>query len=324
MWMRRLFAAACAALLAGGAVAFDGGAYGEPGPFAVRTVLTTWRDGERGRDIPIKAYVPAVPGEVPVILFSHGLGGTREAGRLWAEHWASQGYLSIHLQHAGSDESLWRGAGSRLEAMRGMKSGMDPRQYVARVEDVRFVVAELGRRKSLGDPLARLADLGRIGMSGHSFGALTTQGVAGERNAAGPDASVQQIRAAIAFSPSAGSRLPASESRFAAIRMPFFSVTGTEDGDVMGTGSSPANRQLPFRLMPAPDKYLLVLRGADHMTFSGQTGRREPDAQQVRLVRAATLAFWDAYLKGDAAAKAWLAGGGFATLLGAGGTFAAK
>jgi hypothetical protein len=38
----------------------------------------------------------------------------------------------------------------------------------------------------------------------------------------------------------------------------------------------------------------------------------------------ASLAFWDAYLREDATAKRWLAGGGFATALGEDGDFETK
>ncbi len=38
----------------------------------------------------------------------------------------------------------------------------------------------------------------------------------------------------------------------------------------------------------------------------------------------ATTAFWDAYLKEDAAARTWLAGGGYSRALGSSGTFEEK
>jgi hypothetical protein len=38
----------------------------------------------------------------------------------------------------------------------------------------------------------------------------------------------------------------------------------------------------------------------------------------------ASTAFWDAYLKGDARAKKWLAAGGFEKALGKSGTFKSK
>jgi predicted dienelactone hydrolase len=317
-----------AGLAAQSALAADFGERAAPGADRVRVATADWRDAGRDRVVPVKIYAPDGNGPFPVILFSHGLGGSRDAGGEWAEHWASHGYLVIALQHPGSDASLWRGAATPADAVRGMRSGMTAEQYVLRVEDVRFVVDELARRREAHDPMAAKADLRRIGMSGHSFGAQTTQAIAGERFPVPVRRADPRVRAAIAFSPSARGAEAALAERFGAITMPFFSITGTRDGDVAGTGATPENRMLPFHAMPPPDKYLLVLAGADHMVFSGQPGLRRAaspeEAAQGRAVKAATLAFWDAYLKDDGGAKTWLAGGSFANALGAAGTLSAK
>ena len=39
-----------------------------------------------------------------MIVFSHGLGGTRDGYEYLGRHWASYGYVSVHLQHKGSDD----------------------------------------------------------------------------------------------------------------------------------------------------------------------------------------------------------------------------
>jgi predicted dienelactone hydrolase len=317
-----------AALAPGRLVAADFGERANAGADRVRVATADWRDAGRDRVLPVKLYAPDGAGPFPVILFSHGLGGSREAGGEWAEHWASHGYLVVALQHPGSDASLWRGAATPADAVRGMRSGMTAQQYVLRVEDVRFVIDELARRRDAGDPIAAKADPRRIGMSGHSFGAQTTQAIAGEGFPVAAKLGEPRVRAAIAFSPSARGAEAALGERFGGIAVPFFSITGTRDGDVAGTGATPENRMLPFRYMRPPDKYLLVLAGADHMVFNGQPGLRRAsspeEAAHGRAVKAATLAFWDAHLKHDAGAKAWLASGGFAKALGAAGTFSAK
>jgi predicted dienelactone hydrolase len=323
-----LLLVAAAELAAQSAFAADFGARAMPGGERFRVATTEWRDAGRDRVVPLKIYAPDGNGPFPVLLFSHGLGGSRDAGAEWAEHWASHGYLVLALQHPGSDASLWRGAATPADAARGMRSGMTAEQYVLRVEDVRFVIDELARRRDARDPVAAKADLRRIGMSGHSFGAQTTQAVAGERFSVPAKLADPRVRAAIAFSPSARGAEAALGERFGGISIPFLSITGTRDGDVAGTGATPDNRTRPFRYMQPPDKYLLVLAGADHMVFNGQPGlRREPSAEEAAqgdAVKAATLAFWDAYLKDDARAKTWLANGGFAKALGGAGEFSAK
>jgi predicted dienelactone hydrolase len=322
----RLFALALVAVVVVAGSPFAGAAakrdFFAPGALTVVVEYDEWLDATRGRKVPLKLYLPQGAGPFPVILFSHGLGGSREGGRLWAEHWASHGYFCIALQHIGSDESLWRAKDALLDRWRGLRRGMTAEEYAARIADVRFVLDALERRRD--DPRLRRADRSRIGLAGHSFGAQTTQALAGERPL-DLDAGDVRIKAAVAFSPSARGTPGSIERRFSGVRIPFFSITGTADGDVVGTGATPENRTLPFRYMRGPGKYLLVLENADHFTFAGQTDLaalrwREPDAAHG-LVRAATLAFWEAHLRDDAAAQSWLREGGLSRHLGAGDRF---
>ena len=300
------------------------------GPHEVALSLESWTDASRQRTLPLRIVRPrlaALGSPTPVILFSHGLGGSREGGRAWGDHWASHGYLVIHLQHPGSDSAVWQGAGDRAAMMQGLRAAMSPQQFIARVADVGFVLDELARRVQSGDPVVGRADLSRIGMSGHSFGAITTQALAGERF--GPTAGQlvdARIRAAIGFSPSGGrdTSVAGSSNRFADIRLPFLSLTGTLDTSVASKETA-ESRQWPFERMPGPDKYLLVLDGADHATFGGQSelralrrsrpGNGDSDAADASI-RAVSLMFWNAHLSGDDRAREWLTGGAFVRRLG--------
>jgi len=289
--------------------------YDQAGPYTVETTDLLWTDAARQRTLPLRVRLPNAPGARPVVIFSHGLGGSVDSGRAWGERWASYGFAVIHLQHPGSDAAVWRGAEHPAQSLRSAAT-LD--QYFARVADVKFVLDELQRRQRDADPLALGMDLARVGMSGHSFGAQTTQALAGQRfdtpataRAAAAALTEPRLRAFIAFSPSARSTQAASQ--FAAISRPFLSVTGTEDGMVgMGLGVPPALRRVPFEGMPGPDQYLLVLTAADHMVFNG-TARLRPggdatrDAVHTALTAALTTAFWLAYLADDGAARDWLA-----------------
>ncbi|MGL4577134.1 MAG: alpha/beta hydrolase family protein [Burkholderiaceae bacterium] len=265
----------------------------------------TWTDISRSRPIPVRVRVPTTPGPWPVILFSHGLGGSRAGGALWGEAWAQAGFMTVHLQHAGSDTDA---------VMDNFRAAMSPAQLTARVLDVRFVLDELARRKKLPDSVFRNADLEAIGMSGHSFGAHTTLALAGQDYGAATPPPETRLKAFIAFSPSDSER----PSAFARLRAPLLFITGTEDGDVVGTGATPQSRQQPFEKSPAGNKYLLVLDGADHMTFGGQTNlprrmaRRRPElavareAQHQTLVQTLTTTYWRAMLKGEEQARTML------------------
>src|SRR3954453_8460143 len=79
-----------------------------PGTNQVKSVRYDWVDSKRGRPVPVKIYFPqSGPGPFPVILFSHGMGGNRDGYEYLGRHWASHGYVSVHVQHLGSDNSVW-------------------------------------------------------------------------------------------------------------------------------------------------------------------------------------------------------------------------
>lgn len=293
--------------------------YDARGRYAIETSDELWQDEVRKRGVPIRIIAPMLADadanvKLPVIIFSHGLGGSKVGGKLWGEHWASYGYVVVHLQHPGSDESIWKNKPQdQVEA--SLKGAMTMSNLGLRVGDVHFVIDEIVKRSAVGAGAFKMADAKRIGMSGHSFGAQTTLSVAGQASpgVGGQSGFDKRITAAVAFSPNARNKNKMGK-QFGDIRMPFFSITGTKDGAVLNDGATVADRTLPFQHMPAGDKYLLVLNDADHMVFGGlNTPRRkaesERDAEIQSDVKAVTLAFWNAYLKADASAKAWLGSG---------------
>ena len=72
-------------------------------------VDVTIHDATRNRDLPVRVYLPTNTTPEPVVLFSHGLGGTRAGSVFLGEHWAARGYVAVFLQHPGSDDSVWKG-----------------------------------------------------------------------------------------------------------------------------------------------------------------------------------------------------------------------
>jgi predicted dienelactone hydrolase len=249
--------------------------------------------------------MPDGQGKAPVILFSHGLGGSLDSGRAWAEAWAGAGFVVVNLQHPGSDRAILRA--------RRVRQAMQPEQLEARVRDVRFAIDRLVRGGRAGDCDLGRADVSRIGMSGHSYGAHTTQAIAGQRFPLRGGASFRdrRIKAAIAFSPSPPARGP--QDAFAGITIPFFSVTGSEDSVPITPWISAADREKPFRAMPAGEKYLLVLDGASHAAFNGRGDHARADRalspHVEQVVTQATIAFWRWTLMGDARSRQRLDGG---------------
>src|SRR5205809_5050446 len=110
------------------------------GPYAVEVGRYDWLDGKRDRKVPAKIYYPKGPGPFPVIIFSHGLGGSREGYEYLGRHWASYGYVSVHLQHLGSDNAVWEGAQPSEIMQRLRDSAMNLENAANRPKDVSFAI----------------------------------------------------------------------------------------------------------------------------------------------------------------------------------------
>lgn len=274
-------------------------------------------DAERSRDIPLRVYLPADTNAAAVVLFSHGLGGSREGCAYLGEHWAARGYVAVFLQHPGSDESVWKEqpVPERMAAMREAASG---KNFMLRVKDVPAVLDRLAEwNGSRGHPLCGRLDLDRVGMSGHSFGAVTTQAVGGQTFPwVGARFTDGRIKAAIAFSPS-GPKRGDAVAAFGSVGIPWLLMTGTRDVAVIGD-TDVASRLAVFPALPKGDKYELVLFDAEHSAFAdralpGDTMGRNPNHH--RAILALSTAFWDAYLGRKADALAWLRGDGARSVL---------
>ncbi len=283
---------------------------------ATTVVDETWNDARRQRELPVRLRWPDAslhPGERPLVLFSHGLGGTRDGGAVWGASWAQAGFVVLHLQHPGSDLAALRGTAGAFSNKAGLRSAASPAQLVARLADVGFALDEIGRRHTARQGLWATVRPSAIGMSGHSFGAHTTLGMAGQRYPGFEGVNEPRLAAFIAFSPS----LPLAgdaQRAFERVTRPLLSITGTRDQDVAGTGATPDRRMAVFAALPTGNKHHLVLRDADHMTFAGQTGMaveivpREPVTRDLQdahhaLVAAITIDWWRATLSDDAAAR---------------------
>jgi len=297
----------------------------DPGPHKVTVQPYDWHDAKRDRDVPAKIYYPSEgQGHWPVVIVSHGLGGSRDGLVYLGRHWASHGYVSVHIQHLGSDTAVWKGKKDWLAAMRGAVA--DVRNAIVRPGDVRFAIDEVTRMHEGDGPLAGRLDLERVGMAGHSFGAWTTLAVAGQL-AAGrrPLFRDGRVKAAIPLSPSPAPPHQRHKA-YGQIRIPLLHMTGTLDTSPV-RDTKAIERRIPFDRIMLAEQYLITFKGGDHMVFSGtrwQPAPNDKDPVFHSLILQSTTAFLDAYLRGDEAARRWLAEGGFEAVLGEDGVFEQK
>lgn len=288
-------------------------------PFTVDTIFGEWTDTARaGRVVPYKIYLPREgQGPRPIVIFSHGLGGNRDGAEYLLDHLAAHGYAAVAVQHHGSDTPAVFGDPD------GWKHAISPAVAVERFRDIPFAIDALEKMNASDARLRGRLDLSRIGMSGHSYGAITTMALAGQAIAGGRISFADpRIKAAIAYSPSKPQR--AGAEAFASVHIPTFHMTGTDDKNPLDASVPASSRLFPYRSIANADKFLLVFRGGDHMVFSGRDFRGQPRPNDPRfhaLIQKASLAYWDAYLLGTAWAKSYLTGGAFARDLAADGTF---
>jgi len=117
----------------------------------------------------------------PVIMFSHGKGGIRMQSTFYTPYLASHGYVVVSPDHEG-DTLVELLDELQTEGDIGISSTTD--SFIDRPIDISFVMSEL-ENLDANDPLKSIISvdddgkLDPVGMTGHSFGALTSFRTAG-------------------------------------------------------------------------------------------------------------------------------------------------
>jgi predicted dienelactone hydrolase len=255
------------------------------------TMEFDWADAKRQRAVPVRLYWPnAVSAQVPLVVFSHGIGGSRRGYSYLGQHWASHGIASLHLQHVGSDRNLW--FGNPLGLVGRLQDAAQASEAIERPRDLRFALDQL-----LASPLGERIDTQRIVAAGHSYGANTTLLAAGarvQREGQRVDLHDERLRAAVLLSapPFYGEAEP---SRIlGAVKMPTLHITAT--GDVIripGYWSGAEDRIAVFDAIGSQPKALAVFAGGSHSMFTDRpgTGGAELNPRVKRATKELSLAF---------------------------------
>lgn len=279
------------------------------GPHEWSTTKFVWTDDSRGREIPLRVYLPRKPERFPVVIFSHGLANDADGYRYLGEHWASHGFVSVHLQHHGSDSDLVREEG--ILAL--FRSAKDRFHWRDRSLDLNFVIERLAglasdssAAGSTHSELAARLDMSRLAAAGHSYGAfsaITLGGFLVDLEEAGgvTDFRNDRVKSLILMSmPKLGD---APEEAWEGVDLPTLHITGTKDRSLLFR-TNLEHRTHPFREIEGPHQTLIVLDGATHSTFSDderRVSRRRAD--YIRAIGDTTTAFLRATIGGQASAK---------------------
>lgn len=291
----------CACMLAAGSLQAAGlrlqenDAYAQTGSFGVQTIDSLRiADGERGSEVLVRVWYPTGPGPFPVIAFSHSLNADKDIYSRVSRHWASHGYVVVHPQH---DDS-------------GVRMGPDgmqppPEKIRNRLRDVVAVLDGLDQIESQVPDLQGKLDRSRLAVAGHSYGSFITMLAGGITVRLGEETSVNlgdpRVRCVLPISPSGRGDYGMSDGSWDSLTMPALFITGTRD---QRDGRPDDWRMEPYELSAAGNKYLVVIEGAAHPDFGGDTESNAPN-----YVKAASAAFWDSCLNGTRQGYDYLADG---------------
>jgi predicted dienelactone hydrolase len=279
--------------------------FGSPAPVLSYSPVILSVPG-RPVDLQIRVSAPATGTGLPVILLSHGHGGSNNLSSMngyapIANLWAAAGFVVIQPTHLSS-----RTLSHQLADTPGA-----PFFWRSRTEDMSHILNRLDEIVNTLPQLAERIDHDKIAVAGHSLGGHTASLLLGARSA-DPDTGEEvnltepRIKAGVLLAaPGRGGELL---NGLMADKVPFFHTTdfstmttptlvvaGDQDDSKHFTDVGPDWHADPYRLAPAP-KTLLTLFGAEHLLggISGYDADETTDESPERVAALARLTW--AYL----------------------------
>lgn len=273
-----------------------------------------WNDPSRQRAVPVRLYLPratnaagtvAAPQRAPLVVFSHGIGGSRLGYTWFGQHIARHGMASLHLQHVGSDRTLW--SGNVFGLVGRLQAAAQEQEALARVADLRFALDTL-----LASEWGGRIDAQRIVAGGHSYGANTTLLAAGARvtRAGGVlDLTDARIQAAVVISAPPFYGEDDLHGILTPVSVPSLHVTSTEDViRIPGYFSGAEDRLKVFEATGGSRKWLAVYAGGSHSMFTDRrgSGGATLNARVKQATQDLVMAFLREVLDGEGQAlSAW-------------------
>ena len=261
-------------------------------------------DAELNKDLAMTIEYPTRGGPYPVIVFSHGFGGSNTGYTPLTEYWAGHGYIVIKPSHADSGKlgpilekrreerraemEKNRAEGRRERGSRNAQQGgpstqsqqpdslaeaiwstQSPDDWVNRAKDISLILDNLNALEKKYPELGGRMDTSKIGVGGHSYGAFTAMMLSGMTSFTGNvpvRAADPRVKAIVAFSPQGTGSLGLTQESWKDVKVPAMFITGSLDYVTVGDAKP---RHDAFAYSPAGDKYFISYNGARHMTFAG-------------------------------------------------------
>lgn len=307
--------------------------YADRGPHNVLLVSSVQlKDDSRDKTIDVLVRHPDGEGPFPIVVFSHGALANKDAFGIASEHWASHGYVVVHPNHADARGGDSRGQFAQRRAAGGTLGALIGGGRIDRVQDITSILDSLDQLEAQAPELKGKLNRDAIAVAGHSFGAYVAQCHGGVKTMVDDqltNLSDRRVKCVVPISAQGESgNFGLTSESWRDAKVPALHITGTRDrsaperpGERMGDFRT---KMIPFERSPPGNKYLLVIEGANHVSFGGRLRGLRGVADAPALTKTLSLAFLDAFLKKDADAKAWLDGTASSDWIGSQGTLQRK
>lgn len=235
-------------------------------------------------------------GKFPLIIFSHGNGGTRYQNTFWCDYMASHGYIIASADHTGN---------ARITILDGkvIPFQNSERQHSAedRPKDMSFLIDAMTRWNNGADSrFSGRVDLNKIVAAGMSFGSYTAFRVVDSES---------RFKVVIGMS---GARAEHTN-----LRIPALAMIGTEDRTIGPKGNAEVRSYIEKHQGPA---LLLELKNGGHYSFTDMfkinklfgdgvgSGKRQgsnepfdftPMERTYEIINSISVAFCGVYIKED-------------------------
>ena len=224
----------------------------------------------------VAEWIPDSPGRHPLIVFSHGYGGSKTQSKALMNALAEKGYVVIAPDHKDAG-ALTRGGLSNLSEFREAEKWTDS-NYRDRGDDIKSILDEMLR----SDSWSQTVDWDKVGLAGHSLGGYTVLALAG----AWPSWKLPGIKAILALSPYAQPFI--LKGTLKSLTVPVMYQGGTLD---LGITPSIRKNSGAYEQTPSPAYYIEFQR-AGHFAWTDLNPRFQAS------IAIYSAAFFDKFLLG--------------------------
>ncbi|MBI5093410.1 MAG: hypothetical protein HZB26_13340 [Candidatus Hydrogenedentes bacterium] len=267
------------------------------GEYTVVVAETSLHDAARNKDVYMRIFIPQGVEHAPVIVHSHGAGDSKDSPSALFQHWCTHGYVCVVPSHARPDEPKGSFRVKRLvHEFKGI-SKQGPAYFADRVADLKLIMDHLDTLENDVPELRGRMDKNRIGISGHSLGTYTVLAMGGaimfDKDGKSIDYADRRPRAVLGLSGPRLAMCGLNEKSYATLNRPLMVMSGSLDPGPVVKAIVQRKRTL-FSELPRGDKYLIDIRGANHVSYVGplvrsdkrvavpETGARSPIERGVK------------------------------------------